>query len=481
MKEKIRSNFIKESLLDYEKLANGLKENTTSIVKDLLNETVLETYNKILSEDYEDDDFEVEEVEDTNDSENQDDADTVEDTDTEMDATDSVDDDGEAMDAEPEFGAEEDEDGEGWAEFDKYKISDGEYDFSEAEDDEIVKVYKLLKNDDQVLVNVDGDNVHISDKETGAEYLVDLGNQGSTQEIEDEPMTGEDTMEDEMPIADEMSDENDLEIDNEEDMNESRIFEIALNEYDSNVGYTNNYQSKDVMTSNGVKEPGKNVNDWDAGVPKDTKKPFPGKVKDTSKPFNEQDESLEESEEAIEEGNLSQSRWNDTHANHNRVPAANDDAHRRQGMQKTSKGAKYRAVGSEEGTNESVKKIMTKANEIYKENKELKEALTKFRKVLQEAAVTNVNLGQIVKLISENSTTKAEKQEIITRFGKDAKTVDQSKQLYEAISRELKNNSVTIVEEKQFTTKGSKMINETQIYQSKDLLSSLDLMHRLCK
>ena len=25
------------------------------------------------------------------------------------------------------------------------------------------------------------------------------------------------------------------------------------------------------------------------------------------------------------------------------------------------------------------------------------------------------------------------------------------------------------------------MINETQIYQSKDLLDSLDLMHRLCK
>ena len=115
----------------------------------------------------------------------------------------------------------------------------------------------------------------------------------------------------------------------------------------------------------------------------------------------------------------------------------------------------------------------------------MKNALNKFKTVLQEAAVTNVNLGQIIKLISENSTTKAEKQEIIERFGKEAKTVEQSKSLYESISRELKKNntnaSVNLTEDKQFTTNGSKMINETQIYQSKDLMDSLDLMHRLCK
>ena len=114
----------------------------------------------------------------------------------------------------------------------------------------------------------------------------------------------------------------------------------------------------------------------------------------------------------------------------------------------------------------------------------MKAALGKFKTVLQEAAVTNVNLGQIIKLISENSTTKAEKQEIIERFGKEAKTVEQSKSLYESISRELKknaNNSINLTEDKQFTTNGSKMINETQIYQSKDLLDSLDLMHRLCR
>ena len=44
-----------------------------------------------------------------------------------------------------------------------------------------------------------------------------------------------------------------------------------------------------------------------------------------------------------------------------------------------------------------------------------------------------------------------------------------------------KKNKMNIDEGKQYGVEGSKQINETQIYQSKDLLDSLDLMHRLCK
>ena len=46
----IRSKFVKESLLDYEALANSLKENTSNAVRDLLKEAVRERYNEILSE-----------------------------------------------------------------------------------------------------------------------------------------------------------------------------------------------------------------------------------------------------------------------------------------------------------------------------------------------------------------------------------------------------------------------------------------------
>ena len=256
-------------------------------------------------------------------------------------------------------------------------------------------------------------------------------------------------------------------------MNESRFFELVLNEYDSHVGYTDNYQKKDVMTNDGTKEPGKKVNSWDAGVPKTAKKPWAGKG-DTA-PFTENEEVEETMEEATNVGGFVQQ--NSTSKSH--VP--NSSGRKARNMSKG--GNKVNGTADprySSATNES--KMMRKVDKILKENEQLKGALNKFKSVLEEAAVTNVNLGQIIKLISENSTTKDEKQEIIARFGKEAKTVEQSRNLYESISRELKkNNTININEEKQFTANNSKMINETQIYKSQDIMESLDLMHRLCK
>ncbi len=483
----IRSKFVKESLLDYETLANSLKENTSNAVRDLLNEAVRDTYNQILTEE-DDDEYEVEEVDDTtpdtsNEADEKPDEDETEEDDSSTENEDEKSDDTDDSDAESESGDEEadtdvdvldntndtddstttdveistEPDDSEWAEFEKYKVGDDEYDFSNANDDEIVKVYKLLKDDDQVLVNVDNNKVELKDNETGAEYLLDLSSlkDGEVEFDFDDSETGE------------LNDEN--------NMNESRLFEIVLNEYDSHVGYTDNYQKKDAMTTPSNDEPGKNVNSWDAGVPKGKAKPWVGKA--NSKPFEKQltEEDDEVVDEATNVGGFVQQ--NSTSKSH--IPNSNGRKARNSSVAgvktKSTSEPRYDKVTTEN-------KIMKKVNKILKENDELKLALSKFKKVLQEAAVTNVNLGQIIKLISENSTTKDEKQEIIARFGNEAKTVEQSKNLYESISRELKKNKkMSIEEDKQFTANGSQKINETQIYQSKDLLDSLDLMHRLCK
>lgn len=494
---KIRSKAVKESLLDYNNLATTLKENTEDAVKNLLSETVRDTYAKLLSEDN-DDDYDEEEVEDTDSGTTADDADPDDtgaegDSSVDDDADDDTDDDDidaqadedsdddadDADDDSVEADAEDatdDEDGDDWAQFDKYKVADGEYDFSKADDDEIVKVYKLLKDDDQVLVHNEDGKVDIKDNETGAEYLVDLG--GDEDEADDD--AGDETN----PFEDADSEFEDNEEDN---MNESteRIFEIALNEYDSNVGYTDNYQSKDAMTTPDMSEPGKNVRDWDAGVPKGKSKPwsgYPGKKQKADKPFTggkgktvEEDDELEE---ATNVGGFVQQ--NSTSKSH--VPNSSG-----RNARNASKGGvkikgtvdpRYDGNGASDAKNES---IMRKANKIYTENKQLKQALGKFRNVLQEAAVTNMNLGQIIKLISENSTSQDEKKEIIARFGKEAKTIEQSKNLYESISNDLKKANKMNLTESNLSATGSKKINETPIYKSNDLMESLDLMHRVCK
>ena len=502
MNKNIRSKVVKESLLDYNALANSLKENTESAVKTLLDEAVRDTYAKLLSED-DDKDYEEEEVEDTssditNDAESVDAAtDDVEGTDTGMEADEPIDDaavdggDDTVVDGAEEGGEPSDE-GDEWAEFDKYKISDDEYDFSNAEDEEIVKVYKLMKNDDQILVHKDDNgNVNIQDNETGAEYLINLGDNGEATGVAASEPSDDVITDDEG--ADDFGAEDDFENENN-DMNESteRMFELVL-EYDSNVGYTDNYQKKDVMTNPGMSEPGKNVNDWDAGVPHGTEKPwsgYPGKKNKADKPFNagkgkqlEEEEAVEGAVEApVEEATNVGGYVQQNSASISHVP--NSNGRNARSMSKGGKRVKGtvtpRYSGGEEDTvSES---FMKRANKVLAENKELKATLTDVMTSLKEAAVTNHNLGMIIKLISENSTTHDEKKEIISRFSNEAKTVEASKNLYESISRDLqKSKKMNITEEASLTVEGSKKINETKIYQSPDVLDSLDLMHRMMK
>ena len=526
----IRSKVVRESLLDYNALAKSLQENTEGAVKNLLSETVRDTYAKLLSEDsdkdYEEDDVDIDrEVEDTADASGSDNAevdaasaDGAEDVDAGMDADADAEggeelpaDDGEEpADGGEELGAEGEGDAEGddWAEFDKYKVSDDEYDFSNAEDEEIVKVYKLMKNDDQILVHKDDDKVKIQDNETGAEYIVDLGGDNEAAGVAAaEP--GEDETEFELETDDD-ADANfegaegddvdgnfsdDDEFNNEDDMNESteRMFELVL-EYDSNVGYTDNYQKKDVMTTPGMSEPGKNVNDWDAGVPKGKSKPWSGKKgnKSENQPFDA------EKGKTVEEGAVNELKTNAEHSANvgstSRTDGPNNPRgrkgrsfHTAQNGQETGTGDNAYKKSGDGGANNvdidiKVENTLRKVNKTLKENKELKETLNTVMTSLKEAAVTNHNLAQIIKLISENSTTKEEKEEIIRKFANEAKTIDASKTLYESISNDLKKTKkMNITEDKNLSVESSKKINETPIYKSQDIMESLDLMHRMMK
>lgn len=507
MNKNIRSKVVRESLLDYNTLANSLKENTESAVKALLSETVRDTYAKLLSEG-DGSDYEEEEVEDTssditNDAESSSEAptDDVDGADTGMDAEvpaegeETAEGGEEPKDAEiPAEDGAEGEGGDEWAQFDKYKVSDDEYDFTNAEDEEIVKVYKLMKNDDQILVHKDDNGmVDIQDNETGAEYLVNLGSNGEAKGVAavegGEPAAEE-------PIADEggaddFGAEDDFENNIDDDMNESteRMFELVL-EYDSNVGYTDNYQKEDVMTNPGMSEPGKNVNDWDAGVPKGDSKPwsgYPGKKNKADKPFNagkgkQVEESVDECgatpDAQIEESAAEMGGRMGAHGrmmgtkSHNPIKAKKNSPMNQHHVS---------TAGEYEGnpTNES---FIKRANAVLAENKELKETLTDLMEQLKKVSVTNHNLAQIIKLVSENTTSKDEKKEIIERFKNEGKTIEASKALYESISRELqKTNKMNITEEKSLTVESSKKINETPIYKSQDMLDSLDLMHRMMR
>lgn len=512
--KEIRSNFVKESLDNYTKLAATINENTENAVRQMLDEAVKNAYANIINEEEDDDkDYEVEEVEDTETQDDDVDAGAAEDADNGM----TPEDDNVEVETETEVVEDGDDDGE-WEDFEDYKVGDNQYDFSNAEDEEIVKVYKLLKNDDDVIVKKDDNKVNIKDNETGSEYLIMLDDEDNAD----------------VDVEDDFEEDGDVYDENEDniDMNESRIFEIVMNEYDSNVGYTDNYQKKDVMTNPGMTEPGKNVNDWDAGVPKGTKKPWSGKKNDKAEnqPFTaEKGKQLEEGvvdsvTDAVsdvvtapqamsdkvgskltggatdklkgaatgglgqfgESVELDELKTRQEHTANitstSRTDGDNGNRRRKARSFHTAQNGQETGTADNPYGTSANESVMRKVNKIYKENKELEKKLAGFRKTLEEAAVTNMNLGMIVRLITENTTSHDEKQEIIERFANNAKTLQESENLYNTISNELKKREkMTITESNNNIGTPISKVNETKIYQSKEIMDSLELMNKICK
>lgn len=433
------------TLLECDEAVNIIKKSSHNILETLFKEGIKNYMNESIMEaekDEDDNEFEVEEPE----------VGTTDDAEA-SEANDEVADETEEAPEEEDIEVDDvvDGDGDEWAAFDEFKVGDDEYDLSNVQDNEkVVKIWKLLGDDDAVGFNKVGNTVEISDNETGAEYKIEMPEEG---------VEGEDFEDDSLETGDEPMFEIDL----------SKLGNI-LNE---DFGYTDNYQNKDVMTNNGMTEPAKPgpTRTIDKGVPTGTEKPWAGDIKGKGDPFDETvNETTEEDDaETIDEITTVTSN------NARKVPKTHTSVPREEHL---PYGSKHISVGSE--YKENIKEaILKKVKMIEEENKAMKKALPQFKKAITEAALVNVNLGRIVNILVENTTSKKEKADIVERFSK-TKNFKESEQLYETISRELKKGQQkAVVLEKTLST-GS-MINEKTVYQDPEVTKAIDLINRMQK
>lgn len=424
---------------EIEQLAAAITEGSKTTLQNILNEAVS---NYLREEVLNEDDDEQDDVENPSETESSDVPEFGE-TSDEAEAEEAPE---EAEDAEAaeEPADDADADGDEWADFDAYKVGDDEgseeYDFTnETDPEQVIKVFKLMKNDDQVSVVKDGDKVAIKDNEAGTEYVIELDCEEETPENNE--FEGEMTME--------------------------------------SLGYTDNYQDKDPIE--GLSMDGgapKNTKDWHKGVPTGTKKPWAGKG--SSEPFGKKAEKVFEitlNDEVEDEAPVTEAtnvggfvQQNTTVKSH--VPNSNGRRARNmsKGGEKKTGTADPRYSGN---VNESLQK---KVDAALRENKQLKETVAKVSKIMKEAVQVNVNLGHIVRLMVENTTTKAEKEDIIKRYA-SVKSNDEAKNLYESISSELNKTRSTVITEQATTVENSKKINESKIYDEPN--GVLDMMRRM--
>ena len=483
VEKKNKKDVVAEALSEMESIKNQIKAESKNTISTLLKEEVKNALRESIDD--EEDEYEVQDPEQEGGEQNFDNTDSAEQTDDnsgEVPADETP-----AEGEQSEEGGEvdggenvsDDENADEWSEFDKFKVDDDTYDLTGEEDyDTVVKVYKLLKNDDNVVVKKDGDKVTLKDNENDAEYVIDLG--GDDEEPAQEE--GSEELEQECKLKESKASKN---FKKSKTMKENKefVFEVDL-------GYTDNYQSKDPIQGLSNNEPSKNKT-LDAGIPTGTKKPWAGNAKSQGDPYGEktvdeeakpefdslsQPEVNDTPEDTVDE-NATVSKYQKRHAV--KTMASNSGEEDKPEVTKVTSVAGKPVNENVLAKNKALmESLIEKTEAVIAENKALKNTVAQVRASLQEALVLNVNLGKVAKLFMENTTSHSEKVDILNRFN-EAKTIEQSNMLYETISRELKANSKNVtLESKSLTAEGS-AINETKVYESEGLKEVKSMMKRM--
>jgi len=203
------NKLVQEALIQMKQVEEAIAENAKGILQSTMKEEISQLVKESLNE--QDDEIEL-------------DADV--DTDADNDEME--------MDVDMDMGSDDDE-----MDMDMDIDMDSEespIDLTDASDEEILKVFKAMGEDDGIIVKKDGENVHLSDDNADVEYLVKLG-ESEEDEMQESDMNYEEQDESVDDVIDaifkdgSMSDDSssEMEMDDEEVM-----YEITLDEEDDN-------------------------------------------------------------------------------------------------------------------------------------------------------------------------------------------------------------------------------------------------------
>jgi hypothetical protein len=505
-----KKNIVEEALIQMKNLESIVSENAKGILASTMKEEISQLVKESLSE--------------------QDDDEVDTDVDIDMDLEPAGDEDMD-MDTDNEDEVDMDMD----IDMDMDTDSEEPIDLTDVSDEEILKIFKRMSDEDGVIVTQDDDEVHITDNDEDVEYIVQLGESEEMEEMEIDEDDSLDAIMDELfgdggldPSEVDVDFKVDPERDNEDDPDEELVFEIEFDEEDmdeewnesddENMVYELEMDEEDEMeegdesyspekveeakmtitpkgkTGNGPKKvsfSGENIHKGPKGKSSSEAKKF---VKGEMK---EEDEDGEMMERGGRKGDIKGTLEKVGH--HGKGPKRKETAKEEGDIdyEETKEAARTYGFGSKEGrglrkgiTNNrnhvyENEKLKTEVSKLNEKNEEYRKALNIFREKLQEVAVFNSNLAYATRLFTEHSTTKKEKINILRRFD-DAETMKESKNLYKQIKEELSGSNADVVTEsvekiidKAPSSGSAQSLIESKTYENPQFLRMKDLMQKI--
>ena len=374
------------------------------------------------------------------------------------------------------------------------------------DDEEILRVFKLMGPDDNIVVTKDDSgNINIKDNETDAEYMIVTEGEEDDDEYQEfdeseefdesdesiesivERIFGNDEEEEEFSFDDEDEDDEDEEDFEEFDESEELVYEIEMDEQDEEEEDDDmGDEEEPVMESKmSVKPKGTGI-----GSPKfkyDAKpnqgKGFDVKKKEAPKSVGTGKAKFEYKEGENLDGEFKDIKKAPVKKASVKKVETKEAAHTYGNGSKSGRGLRKGITPNRNLTFEN-----TESNELTilrEKNEEYRKALNVFRNKLNEVAVFNSNLAYATRLFTEHSTSKQEKINILRRFD-GVENIKESKNLYKVIKDELTgttsqpmNESLERTIAKAPSTGSAINLIESKTYENPQFLRMKDLMSKL--
>ena len=478
-------NLVEEALIQMKQIEDVLTENAKGILSSTMKQEIEELVKESLNE--QENDFETDEFDDE-DNEEYVNIDSGMDSDTEFD-----DESDEDYDVNPEMDSMMDDD-MGSMMGSKHKITD----MRGAPKSELLKVFKKMEPDSEIILSKDGDNISLTDGESDSEYLIKLGEQINKFNMGN-------NMEDEFDIEDDYIDSN-YDDNEEEEYEDEEEYENGYEdeEYEDEEYEDEEYEDEEYMSGNELGEDKtqdsisrifaeqKNKSNgiiYEIEIDEDydlteAKKTAKFKYSMPKKGFNEK------MKEGPKKTGTGKAKFDYDKS------AANVDGKMKKvttgKKEETKEASRTYAMGSKAGRGlrkgVTPNRNLTLENEVIslkQKNNDYKKSLNIFREKLNEVAVFNANLAYATRLFTEHSTTKKEKINILRRFD-NIQSLPESKQLFKTINEELSkgvepslNEAVGRKISNTASTGSSSNLIESKTYENPQFLRMKDLMGKI--
>ena len=386
-------------------------------------------------------------------------------------------------------------------------------DLTLASDEEVLKVFKAMGDQDGIIIQKDDEEIALTDTTNNTEYIIKLDEEKKSKTMK---KSANETKE-----VSEMKDMDEMDMDEMHHETEEGYMDETEDEVVYEIELSEDYEEEDHEDRDDFDGSDSEV----VGVDSDINKQRMGEESDMD--LGPEDE-MGEGEHEMEEGDYglknhkghSNQGYLDREADMLGGEHGHEDdkmslktrARMARGTRKydTTEASRTLGLGRESGGKHKpsgIRKAITpnrnlgesrvrKSYNLLKEevetlkvkNSDYKKALTTFRDKLNEVGVFNSNLAYVTRLFTEHSTTKKEKINVLKRFD-GVNTLKGSKQLYKVIKEELsqevaKKTTKTISESveqkitKSPTSGGSKLL-ESKVYENPQFSRMKDLMSKL--